>query len=163
MMIAPPATPLTAADLAARLADLAHSPRSWAQEAIFDASGRWWKRIEHSADLDIWLLTWLSGHSTDLHDHGGSAGAFTVLYGALTEVRVSPNRLGVTKEAVKAGTSVQISPVAIHDVYNAGPAAAVSLHAYSPPLTRMTYYARHAGGVTSLKTVGTRDQGFVAA
>src|SRR5581483_9638569 len=97
MTIAPTSTPRTAAELAARLAELAGSPRPWAQEAVFDASGRWWKRIEHSAEVDIWLLTWLSGHSTDLHDHGGSAGAFTVLYGSLTEVRVTPNRLGVTK------------------------------------------------------------------
>src|SRR3954467_4189396 len=34
---------------------------------------------------EAWLLTWLPGQSTGLHDHGGSAGAFAVLDGVLEE------------------------------------------------------------------------------
>jgi hypothetical protein len=45
----------------------------------------------------------------------------------------------------------------VHDVYNAGPAAAVSLHAYSPPLSEMSFYAQHPSGLARLRTVSTRE------
>ena len=41
-------------------------------------------------DYEAWLLTWLPGQSTGLHDHGGSAGAFTVLSGVVEESTLPP-------------------------------------------------------------------------
>jgi hypothetical protein len=37
-------------------------------------------------------------------------------------------------------------PQRIHTVWNPGPHPAVSLHAYSPPLTAMTFYTPPGGG-----------------
>lgn len=54
---------------------------------LTDPSARWWTRIWHDPDVDVWLLSWLPGHTTELHDHGDSAAAFTVVRGALTETR----------------------------------------------------------------------------
>ena len=37
------------------------------------------------AGVQIWVLSWLPGQGTPLHDHGRSAGAFAVVRGVLTE------------------------------------------------------------------------------
>jgi hypothetical protein len=41
---------------------------------------------------------------------------------------------------VAAGRSLAIGPTRIHGVWNPGPANALSVHVYSPPLTAMTFY-----------------------
>ena len=48
-------------------------------------------------------------------------------------------------------------PRHIHDVVNTGAAPAVSVHAYSPPLRSMTYYATGAYGVRKVRTVLTEE------
>ena len=83
--------------------------------------------------------------STELHDHGGSLGALTVVSGALAESRWDGDRLR------RAGSTQATRPRFplgwVHDVvwapettvtFAAGPT--LSVHAYSPPLTAMSYY-----------------------
>jgi mannose-6-phosphate isomerase-like protein (cupin superfamily) len=154
-----PAQPRLEADqLATVLERLADRASQWQSLARFDASGRWWRRLHGDDTADIWLLGWLTGQGTELHDHGGSSGAFVVVQGALTEIRAVPDSpLDTTTTIVTAGNSVAIAPTTVHDVYNAGPAAAVSLHAYSPPLSAMSFYAQHPSGLARLRTVSTRD------
>lgn len=48
---------------------------------------RWYTRIHGDEELDIWLISWVPGQPTELHDHGGSLGALTVLSGSLNEYR----------------------------------------------------------------------------
>ena len=67
----------------------AADPASWPVPAQFDPLERWYARLAGTDEHEIWLLTWLPGQSTDLHDHGGSSGAFVVASGALTEEIVS--------------------------------------------------------------------------
>jgi predicted metal-dependent enzyme (double-stranded beta helix superfamily) len=141
---------------------LAERASQWRSLARFDASGRWWRRLHGNDKADIWLLTWLTGQGTELHDHGGSCGAFLVVQGALTEVRAMPEPLDARTTIVTPGKSVAISPSTVHDVYNAGPAAAVSLHAYSPPLSSMSFYAQHPSGLARLRTVSTREDSAAA-
>ena len=50
-------------------------------------SRRWFTRIRGDEELDVWLISWVPGHHTELHDHGGSLGALTVLSGSLNEFR----------------------------------------------------------------------------
>ena len=38
---------------------------------------RWFTRIHGDDELDIWLISWVKDHATELHDHGGSLGALT--------------------------------------------------------------------------------------
>src|SRR3712207_8332217 len=40
---------------------------------------------EDLARAQVWLLSWLPGQGTGLHDHGGSAGALAVVRGTLSE------------------------------------------------------------------------------
>jgi len=49
-----------------------------------------------------------------------------------------------------------VVPGAIHDVTNAHDSPAVSIHAYSPRLTQMTYYSQVSGQLSPARTVLTR-------
>jgi rhodanese-related sulfurtransferase len=81
------------------------------------------------------LISWLPGQGTGFHDHGGSSGAFAVVLGTLEEYRPGAHPLSISGGEVRTFGSQYA-----HDVRNASAAPAVSIHAYSPPLTRMNMY-----------------------
>jgi predicted metal-dependent enzyme (double-stranded beta helix superfamily) len=117
----------------------------WASDLHFRADERWSVRLHADADVDVWLITWLQEQSTSLHDHGDSAGAFTVVRGTLREYLPSSREYEVA-----AGSTRSFSPGYVHDVYNPYPEPAVSVHAYSPPLSRMSYYELGSAGELEL-------------
>ena len=121
----------------------------------FDPVERWHQRIYRDRRLDVWLISWLPTQGTELHDHGGSAGSFTVLSGTLSEAVVSRGRLREFERA--AGESVGFGARYVHDVRNLSTAPAVSVHAYSAPLTSMTYYDLADGRLEAFKTLSTDD------
>src|ERR1043165_2644220 len=88
----------------------------WRPRVRFRSDTRWWSRLHGDEALDVWLLTWLEDQSTDLHDHGASAAAFTVIEGKLSEVRVT----GLTERSslVPTGGVATIAPGVVHDVRN---------------------------------------------
>jgi Cysteine dioxygenase type I len=98
------------------------------------------------AELDgaqIWLLTWLPGQGTPLHDHGPSAGAFAVARGSLTErVVAAPRgrRVHESSSELAAGRLRFFGSHYVHQVTNAGTAPAVSVHVYAPALRLMNTY-----------------------
>ncbi|MEZ0384449.1 MULTISPECIES: cysteine dioxygenase [Mycobacteriaceae] len=101
---------------------------------------RWFTRIHGDERLDIWLISWVPGHATELHDHGDSLGALTVLSGALDEFHWDGTQLA--QRRLDAGDQASFSRGWVHDVVWApslsGPT--LSVHAYSPPLVEMSYY-----------------------
>jgi len=116
---------------------------------------RWFTRIRGDEELDVWLISWVPGRSTELHDHGGSLGALTVLTGSLNEFRWDGRRL--RRRRLDAGDQAGFPLGWVHDVVWAprpvtrpvpGPASTskepvqptLSVHAYSPPLSAMSYY-----------------------
>jgi rhodanese-related sulfurtransferase/mannose-6-phosphate isomerase-like protein (cupin superfamily) len=99
------------------------------------AEGRWYERLYHGQDHDIWVISWLPGQSTGFHDHGESAGAFVVATGILEE-----HRAGELTIVIHPGQPRAFGPDYAHDVRNASLAPAVSIHAYSPPLSEMNEY-----------------------
>ena len=130
----------------------------------YDERERWHQRLYRDRRIDIWLISWLPTQSTALHDHGGSSGAFTVIEGALVETvdagavdAREALRPAVREITRRAGDSVAFGPAYIHDVRHAGSAPAVSVHAYSPPLTSMTYYDLDDTGLRPIVTVATDD------
>ena len=143
-------------DLADILSGLVGRADQWHAIAQFPREGRWWQRLQNTGEIDLWLLTWRTGHSTHLHDHGGSAGAFAVVQGELTEIRVTLDRQATRSTIIAAGETSRMSASTVHDLYNAGPAAAISLHAYPPPLTRQTFYDFGIAGFYPTDTVETR-------
>jgi cysteine dioxygenase type I len=121
----------------------------------FDADERWHQRIYRDRRVDVWLISWLPSQGTELHDHGGSSGSYTVLSGTLTEAVVGGGRRRDPRRA--AGESVGFGARYVHDVRNLDETAAVSVHAYSPPLTSMTYYDLAGGRLQPIRTLATDD------
>jgi Cysteine dioxygenase type I len=117
---------------------------------------RWFTRIRGDDELDVWLISWVPGHSTELHDHGGSLGALTVLSGSLSEFRWDGTRL--RRRRLDAGDQAGFPLGWVHDVvwaprsapavHSAPVQSTLSVHAYSPPLAAMSYYE-----VTERKTL----------
>src|SRR3954453_13822070 len=139
MTVAPPAPALGAAR-ALSLHQLDRLVRAFAQPeqrgsslVRFRAEGeRWWTRLHADESVDVWLLSWLPGQITDLHDHGPSAAGFVVARGRLEEVRT--NLAGTTHVTLLHERQSSWVPTgAVHDV-RAVDAPAISVHAYSPPL-----------------------------
>ena len=125
--------------------DFAARSALWTPGLRFRAEERWSMRLHTDDEVDVWLITWLQEQSTTLHDHGNSAGAFTVVRGALREYLPSGREHEVT-----AGNTRSFGARHVHDVYNPYPEAAVSVHAYSPPLSEMSYYELGAAGGSGL-------------
>jgi len=152
----PAPTTLGVDALSALTQSIAARPELWRPLVRFQESGRWWTRLDAPAGVDVWLLTWLQSQGTELHDHGASAAAFTIAAGTLTEIRPRDGRL-VSQQLV-AGRTQTVDPGDLHDVVNAGAEPAISIHAYSVPLTRMTYWATNAEGVlVPARTVETDE------
>ncbi|GAA2565665.1 cysteine dioxygenase family protein [Winogradskya consettensis] len=123
---------------------------SWLVKPQFDAAERWYHRLAEEIDHEVWLLTWLPGQGTDLHDHGGSAGAFHVFSGSLIEetVAVSPGHAPrVTARELGEGAGRRFGTRHIHRITNRSNQPAISIHAYGPALTTMTRYRIGAAGL----------------
>lgn len=136
--------------------DLAAARKWWLPEVRFDPAARVHTRLTADDDHEAWLLTWLPGQGTDIHDHGGSAGAFVVLAGLLSEWtpegrRWWPGRLGQTRR-LSAGAVRPFGEQHIHQVRNDTLVPAVSLHVYAPRLHSMTRYARAEDRLEALAT-----------
>jgi mannose-6-phosphate isomerase-like protein (cupin superfamily) len=141
------------AGLAALARRYAEDPESWPFAPRFSAASRWYGRIGGDDHHEAWLLTWLSGQATDLHDHGGSAGAFVVVGGTLTEQVVDTDHLLGNRHPVvprevtlPTGAARAFGPRHVHRITNAGTVPAVSLHVYAPALREMTRYRIDDGG-----------------
>jgi hypothetical protein len=65
---------------------------------------RWFTRLHGDDELDIWLISWVPDRSTELHDHGGSLGALTVVSGTLREKRWDGQSLRRRRLGARAGS-----------------------------------------------------------
>ena len=128
----------------------AADPDSWPVAPRFNAADRWYHRLAQEPDHEVWLLTWLPGQGTDLHDHGGSAGAFQVFSGTLTEdtVATGPDPAPrITARELGEGAGRRFGTRHIHRITNRSQRPAVSIHVYGPALTTMTRYRIGAAGL----------------
>lgn len=143
--------PAVSAPTRLRVPDLLHATDRAADDALsgrydrllrgLPQDERWYTRLEGNDELDVWLISWVPDRSTELHDHGGSLGALTVVSGALTETRWDGGAL--KHRRLEAGSQAAFPLGWVHDVVRApGPVVGptLSVHAYSPPLTAMSYY-----------------------
>jgi predicted metal-dependent enzyme (double-stranded beta helix superfamily) len=151
--------PLSPGQLAAEVQRLTSSPADWVARVRLDPEGRWYERIQMTDDFEVWLISWLPGQSTGFHDHGVSAGAFGVVWGALDESVATRRGAGAARaRRVTAGDVRSFGPHYVHDVQNSSTASvAVSVHAYSPPLSSMTRYNLTSGGLAAAGTEGAGD------
>lgn len=151
------AVPAVSSPTRLRLPDLMHTTDRYADDVLsgrFDrllpADGpptdeRWFTRLHGDGELDVWLISWVPDRSTELHDHGGSLGALTVVSGALRETRWDGQAL--RRRRLRAGDQAAFPLGWVHDVVwtperdlSTPVNPTLSVHAYSPPLTAMSYY-----------------------
>jgi predicted metal-dependent enzyme (double-stranded beta helix superfamily) len=107
----------------------------WAHLLRYDPDERYSALVHRTPDQEVWLLSWLPGQATGLHDHGSATGAFTIVTGELIEYvahRGRTHQLGV-------GQSRVFGPGYAHEVRNTGPDPAVSIHVYRAARTMRHY------------------------
>jgi hypothetical protein len=68
---------LTIEQLSGLVTRIAGEPNTWLPLLRMPEGRRqrWWTRLSSDPCVDVWLLAWLPGEATDLHDHGASAAA----------------------------------------------------------------------------------------
>jgi predicted metal-dependent enzyme (double-stranded beta helix superfamily) len=131
----------------------AAAPEQWALAPRFNPVDRWYHRLAEAPDHEVWLLTWLPGQGTEIHDHGGSAGAFQVVSGSLTEDTVIEDAAAVGRRPriiareLGEGAGRRFGARHIHRITNRSGRPAVSVHVYGPALRTMTRYRIGADGL----------------
>ena len=130
---------LDADALTALVEEIAGRPEAWRHLVSHRADARTYAQLHRDDHVAIWLICWMNDHDTGFHDHDLSAGALSVVRGAVREERLV---LGGEPAArtLTAGQSLTFAASDIHRVSHAGAEPAVTLHAYSPPLWRMGAY-----------------------
>ena len=126
----------------------------WRHLLRYDPDRRFAALIARSADEEVWLMSWLPGQGTDLHDHGPSTGAFTVVTGELSESVARRTADGAAlrePHTVSVGQSRVFGPGYVHEVSNRGTDPVVSVHVY-----RATRTVNNVGTALSAVEPGRR-------
>ena len=135
---------LDAGVLSAIASGLAAVTLPWEQRTGDVPHERRYERLLSTPVYEAWVICWPIGTALDLHDHGGSAGAFTVVAGQLDETTIDHGELTVHR--YESGDTATFGPTVVHGVENRGERLATSVHVYSPPLDVMNYYGPDASG-----------------
>jgi quercetin dioxygenase-like cupin family protein len=130
---------LTIEELEQFVTSLASSPERWTHLVRHCSDVRVYEQIWDDEDVNAWVICWSEDQDTGFHDHDASAAAIAVISGAVREDRLTLGSPPRGRE-LEAGAVFSVPPVAIHRVLHAGDGPAVTIHAYSPPLTRTGAY-----------------------
>lgn len=142
-----------AASISSQLADRAlqyattRPLRAW-----FTPKSRSARRLLVADGFEVWLLAWLPGQGTDLHDHGGVSrpcpAGFAVSRGTLTQYTVEPgDPPRLRREVIGEGEAAEVDSTAVHAIINHSDAPAVSVHVYTPRLSVMRRYLFDESGL----------------
>lgn len=140
-------------ELRTTVREIAKSPEKWSEHVRFDLSRRFYSRLHLDEFVEVWLICWDIGQDTLLHDHGGSAGAFTVARGSLIEDYGTVHRTGLRTRRHAAGNAVGFGTDYLHNLVNVSTEPTVSIHAYSPPLRSMNFYCWLPSGMHHLREI----------
>jgi mannose-6-phosphate isomerase-like protein (cupin superfamily) len=148
---------LTIQELEQFVATLADSPERWRHLVRHSDDVRVYELIWEDEDVNAWVICWSEDQDTGFHDHDESAAAVAVISGAVREERL---RLGRSPQVrtIQGGSTFTVPPVAIHRVLHSGEAPAVTIHAYSPPLTRTGAYRIGDGGELERESLSVEEE-----
>lgn len=151
-MIAEPSRDLSAEELTRFVAELARTRNEWEHLIRHDPRARVYEQLPCGPHVDVWLICWRDEQDTGFHDHDLSCGAVSVVEGRVCEQRLVLGGRPVER-TFAAGASFHFDASVIHRVRHIGPAPAVTLHAYSPPLARMGTYRTGGAGELIRETI----------
>src|ERR1700678_4603242 len=69
----------------ANIVSLFASSDGWIERVRLRAEQRWYERLYHGPDYDIWVIGWLPGQSSCFHDRVDVSGALVVATGIVVE------------------------------------------------------------------------------
>lgn len=121
----------------------------WRRLLRYDPTHRFTALVHGDERQEVWLMSWLPGQHTDLHDHAFSSGAFTVVSGSLDETvtrRVPAGRVVTESHSLGPGQSRVFGPGYVHQVRNDGSDPAISVHVYHEGGREMRRYEVDAHG-----------------
>ena len=108
---------------------------------LLPGASRSFAQLLATADCEVWLIAWAAAGALEFHDHGGSSGALCVVEGQLLETYTDlVDRHPLRSVTVGPGRPMVLPATRVHEVCNPGPAPALSVHVYSPPLRTMTFF-----------------------
>ncbi len=110
--------------------EVAEDRDRWRGLLRYDPAERFAALVERTAEQEVWLMSWLPGQGTDLHDHSLATGAFTVVSGVLTERVAAPRLPAEVLHRLVEGQSRVFGPGYVHQVRNDSTDPAVSVHVY---------------------------------
>jgi predicted metal-dependent enzyme (double-stranded beta helix superfamily) len=125
---------LSVTALAQLVRRIANRPDLWRPLVVVDRDRRRYELLYDDDHVDIWVLSWMPGQRTGFHDHDRSCVGLVCAQGELDggslAIGADAEMTRMTPGIARSGPGGYIHAVAHH----AG-APAVSIHAYSPPLT----------------------------
>ena len=136
---------LTLAELQRFAEELAASPERWQHLVRHTDDARVYEQIWDGDEVNAWVICWSEDQDTGFHDHDDSAAGIAVISGRVREERLTIGSAPHARE-LGPGAAFTVPPVAIHRVLHAGEQPAVTIHVYSPPLTRTGSYSVGPGG-----------------
>ena len=136
---------LSHAELERFATGLAATPERWRHLIRASSSMRVFESIWSDAEVNAWVICWQQDNDTGWHDHDESSGGIAVISGNVREERLV---IGAEPRVRRAGPgeTFTVPSTAIHRVLHDGGGPAITIHAYSPPLTRMGAYRLGPGG-----------------
>jgi predicted metal-dependent enzyme (double-stranded beta helix superfamily) len=163
-LVRPTGRDLTESELITVAKQIAARPELWTECVSHDPEHRTYEQLLRDEHLDVWLLCWSRDHDTGFHDHDLSAGAVAVAAGAVREDRLALGRSieEPISRLARAGSSFSFGAADIHRVLHAGEGPAVTIHAYSPPLTRMGSYTVEPTGELRRHAVSYEEELYAA-
>ena len=129
---------LTRPELRELALGIADRPALWRHLVHHDPGARVYEELLRDDHVAVWLICWMYDHDTGFHDHDRSSGGVAVASGEVREDRLSLS--GPRSRVVGAGQAFDFASSDIHRVLHAGSEPAITIHAYSPPLSRMGAY-----------------------
>lgn len=112
----------------------------WRDLVVDSLDRRWWLVLHRTANYEVRVLSWEVDQTSDWHDHGGSSGGYSVTDGTLDERYRTNAGADLGDRCLGPGSVGCFGPAHVHDMAHRSGRPAVSIHAYSPPLTLLTTY-----------------------
>jgi predicted metal-dependent enzyme (double-stranded beta helix superfamily) len=148
---------LDLAELHALVAGIAADPEQWRPLVRRDTPDRHFEELHSDDHVGIWVISWASGNDTGFHDHDVSCGAVAVVEGEVVEERLVVG--GAPREIHhRAGEAFAFEAWHVHRMRHDAAQSAVSIHAYSPPLSRMGAYAVEPDGTLQRRSISYAEE-----
>jgi Cysteine dioxygenase type I len=136
---------------------IAETPDLWQPLVQFNTRDRHYEQLWRDDHVDIWVISWVNGNDTGFHDHDTSSGAVAVVSGEVIEehfmLTVPPRRI-----PHPAGDVFDFDAHHVHRMCQDTSAAAVTIHAYSPPLWRLGAYVVTPDGALRRESISYTEE-----